>query len=171
MYRRKGIAELIEAFAQIALDFPEAHLYLVGNGPDRAIFETQAQITPVSDRIHFEGFQPEPQRYLKATDIFVLASLREPFGLVLSEAREVGCAIIATEVDGIPEALDGGQAGLLVPPGDSHTLATALSQLLSNPEMLHRWKHQAQQNLESLTVAHVSEETLKVYRELTTDRD
>jgi len=171
MYRRKGIAELIEAFGQIALDFPEAHLYLVGNGPDRAIFETQAQITPVSDRIHFEGFQPEPQRYLKATDIFVLASLREPFGLVLSEAREVGCAIIATEVDGIPEALDGGQAGLLVPPGDSHTLATALSQLLSNPEMLHRWKHQAQQNLESLTVAHVSEETLKVYRELTTDRD
>ena len=47
MYRRKGIAELIEAFAQIAADFPDAHLYLVGNGPDREMFEAQAQSTAV----------------------------------------------------------------------------------------------------------------------------
>jgi glycosyltransferase involved in cell wall biosynthesis len=166
MYRRKGIAELIDAFAQIALDFPDAHLYLIGNGPDRALFEAQAQNTPVADRIHFEGFQPEPQRYLLATDIFVLASHREPFGLVLSEAREAGCAIIATDVDGIPEALDGGQAGLLVPPADSQALAAALVQLLSDPNVLHTWKKQAQHNLDWLTAGRVNEETLAVYREL-----
>lgn len=167
MYQRKGITELINAFSQIGLDFPEAHLYLVGNGPDRAQFEAQAQITPVADRIHFEGFQTEPQRYLLATDIFVLASRREPFGLVLSEAREAGCAIIASDVDGIPEALDSGRAGLLVPPADSPALAAALSQLLSDPNLLHRWKDQAQQNLEWLTVERVNEDTLAVYRELT----
>ena len=168
MYRRKGIAELIEAFAQIAAEFPDAHLYLVGNGPDREMFEAQAQSTAVSDRIHFEGFQSEPQRYLLATDIFVLASHREPFGLVLSEAREAGCAIVASNVDGIPEALDDGQAGILVPPSDSQSLAAALSQLLSDSKMLHGWKDQAQQNLESLTTERVNEETLAVYRELTT---
>jgi glycosyltransferase involved in cell wall biosynthesis len=169
MYKRKGIGELIDAFAQIALDFPEAHLYLVGNGPDREMFEVQAQSTPVADRIHFEGFQPEPQRYLLATDIFVLASHREPFGLVLSEARETGCAIIACNVDGIPEALDGGQAGILVPPANSPALAAALAKLLSDPNMLHSWKEQAQHNLERLRVARVHEETLAVYRELITD--
>ena len=168
MYQRKGIAELIDAFAEIAEDFPQAHLYLVGNGPDRAMFEAQAQTTPVADRIHFEGFQPEPQRYLLAIDIFVLASHREPFGLVLSEAREAGCAIIASNVDGIPEALDSGQAGILVTPRDSHAFAAALRQLLSSPDLLQKWKDQARQNLERLTVERVSQETQAVYRELTT---
>jgi glycosyltransferase involved in cell wall biosynthesis len=168
MYRRKGIAELIEAFAQIAADFPEAHLYLVGNGPHREMFEAQAQSTAVSDRIHFEGFQPEPQRYLLATDIFVLASHRDPSPLVIPEAREAGCAIIASDVDGIPEALSGGQAGLLVPPSNSQSLAVALRQLLSDPSLLHKGKNKAKNNLDCLSVSRVNEETLAVYRQLTT---
>jgi glycosyltransferase involved in cell wall biosynthesis len=101
----------------------------------------------------------------------VLASHREPFGLVLSEAREAGCAIVASDVGGIPEALDGGQAGILVPPADSHALAETLVQLLSNPNLLHKWKDQAQNNLEWLNVARVNEETSAVYRELVKHHD
>lgn len=163
MYQRKGIAELIAAFAQI--DFPNAHLYLVGNGPDKSIFEAQAQNTAVSDRIHFEGFQLEPQRYLLATDIFVLASHRDPSPLVIPEAREAGCAIIATNVDGIPEALDNGEAGILVPPMDSQAIAATLTQLLAQPDLLQKWKNQAKQNLERLRVSRVNQETLAVYDE------
>ncbi len=166
MFERKGIAELIEAFAQIAENFSDAHLYLVGDGPDRTKFEMQAQKTPVAHRIHFEGFQSEPQRYLLATDIFVLASHRDPCPLVISEAREAGCAIVASDVDGIPEALDGGQAGLLVPPADSHALATTLEILLGDLDMIDRWKERAQHNLKRLTTARVNEETLAVYSEL-----
>jgi glycosyltransferase involved in cell wall biosynthesis len=171
MYQRKGIAELIDAFEQIGLDFPEAHLYLVGNGPDRSLFEAKAQSTPVANRIHFQGFQPEPQRYLLATDIFVLASHRDPSPLVIPEAREAGCAIIASNVDGIPEALNGGQAGLLVPPADSHALATALTQLLSLPNVLHTWKDKAKHDLKWLTVARVNEQTIAVYQDLLTSRN
>lgn len=170
MYKRKGITELIDAFAQIALDFPAAHLYLVGDGPDRVLFEARARTTSVGDRIHFERFQPQPQRYLLATDVFVLASYQEPFGLVLSEAREAGCAIVASNVDGIPEALDNGNAGILVPPADSHALAAVLVQLLGNPNLLQKWKEQAQRNLEHLTAARVHEETLKVYHEVIHER-
>lgn len=166
MFHRKGISELIDAFAQIALNFPDAHLYLVGEGPDRPVFEARAQRTSVSDRIHFVDFQPELKRYLLATDIFVLASHRESFPLVIPEAREAGCAIVATAVDGTPESLDGGQAGLLVPPKDSQALAAALAQLLSNPDVLREWKHRSQHNLEWLSLARVNEETLSVYREL-----
>ncbi|MEH2302759.1 MAG: glycosyltransferase family 4 protein [Nostoc sp.] len=169
MYQRKGITELIAAFEQIASDFPQAHLYLVGNGPDKQLFEAQAQATSVKERIHFEGFQPEPQRYLISCDIFVLASHRDPCPLVLSEAREAGTAIIGTQVDGIPEALDNGQAGLLVPVKDSNALAGVLVQLLSNADMLHEWKQRANQNLQSLSVARVHQETLAVYRELITE--
>jgi glycosyltransferase involved in cell wall biosynthesis len=166
MYRRKGIAELIAAFAEVATEFPQVHLYLVGNGPDRSIFEAQAKATSVCDRIHFEGFQPQPQRYLQSTDIFVLVSHREPFGLVLSEARDAGCAIIASEVDGIPEALDDGQAGILVPPGDVQALAGAIARLLREPDLLTTWQKRAQDNLQWLSVARVHEETLAVYHQV-----
>ncbi|MBD2504279.1 glycosyltransferase family 4 protein [Anabaena azotica] len=166
MYQRKGISELIAAFAQIASDFPQAHLYIVGNGPEKHIFEEKAQATGFSQRIHFAGFQPEPQRYLLAADIFVLASHRDPSPLVIPEAREAGCAIIATNVDGIPEALDNGRAGVLVPVKDSSALANALTKLLSQPSLLHHWQDQAQQNIDRLTVGRVNQETLAVYSEL-----
>ncbi|CAA9305229.1 Glycosyltransferase [uncultured Leptolyngbya sp.] len=165
MYHRKGIADLIAAFEQLAA-FPDVHLYLIGNGPDRAEFEAQAQQTAVADRIHFEGYQAEPQRYLHATDIFVLASRQEPFGLVLSEAREAGCAIIASNVDGIPEALDGGAAGMLVPAANPTALAEAIAPLLRDPDLLETWKGRSRQNLDWLKVSRVHTETLEVYAEL-----
>lgn len=168
MYERKGIGELIDAFVEIAPDFPGAHLYLVGDGPDYTMFEAKAQSTPFASRIHFEGFQPEPQRYLLSTDIFVLASYCESFGLVLTEAREAGCAIIASDVDGIPETLDNGRAGILVPPKDSHALAATLATLLSNSEQLDQWKVRAKLNLERFSATRVSQETLAVYDELIT---
>jgi glycosyltransferase involved in cell wall biosynthesis len=166
MFQRKGIAELIAAFEQLAVTVPEAHLYLVGNGPDLPKFIAQAQRTSVSDRIHFEGFQPQPSRYLNATDVFVLASHREPFGLVLSEARAAKCAIVASQIDGIPEALDSGEAGLLVPPGHVETLANTISQLLSDPSLLNTWKMRSHQNLEWTQVSRMHQETLAVYQEL-----
>ncbi len=166
MYQRKGIAELIAAFEQVTLTIPKAHLYLVGNGPDRPKFMAQAQRTAVADRIHFEGFQPQPVRYLQATDVFVLASHQEPFGLVLSEARAARCAIVASQVDGIPEALDSGEAGLLVPPGHIERLANTISQLLSDPGLLDAWKSRSHQNLEWTQVSRMHQETLAVYQEL-----
>jgi glycosyltransferase involved in cell wall biosynthesis len=166
MYQRKGIGELIDAFVEIAADIPDAHLYLVGDGPDRVMFEEKVQRTPLVNRIHFEGFQNEPQRYMLATDIFVLASYYESFGLVLTEAREAGCAIVASNVDGIPETLNNGQAGILIPPQDSHILAGTIVSLLNNSYELYKWKHLAQQNLERFHVSRVNEETVAVYREL-----
>ncbi|AFY45114.1 glycosyltransferase family 4 protein [Nostoc sp. PCC 7107] len=169
MYTRKGIAELIAAFIKIAPKFPEAHLYLVGDGPDRSIFEAIVENIPCAklrQRIHFEGFQPEPQRYMLATDIFVLASYCESFGLVLTEAREASCAIVASDVDGIPETLDNRQAGILVPPKDSQSLANVLTQILGDPVQLQYWQNRAKQNLERFKAARVHEETMNVYREL-----
>jgi glycosyltransferase involved in cell wall biosynthesis len=165
MFHRKGIAELIAAFVDVADEFPKAHLYLVGNGPDRSQFEAQAQQSSVATRIHFEGFQTEPQRYLLSTDIFVLVSHKDPSPLVIPEAREAGCAIIGSDVDGIPEALDLGKAGLLVPPADSQQLADALRRLLQDPELLAAWRTKALTNIEWLSVQRVSQETLNIYQQ------
>jgi glycosyltransferase involved in cell wall biosynthesis len=163
LYERKGIRELIEAFAAIAASRPDVQLHIVGDGPDREAFRAAASVTPVADRIHFAGFQRDPRRWLESADIFVLASRSEPFGLVLAEAREAGLAVIGTHVGGIPEVLEDGRAGILVPPHDPGALAAALGQLLDSPDELLRWRRLARSNLGWLSVKRMAEETVGVY--------
>lgn len=167
--QRKGIYELIDAFKQIADEFPNAHLYLVGEGSDRPLLENQIRDSLLAQRIHFEGFQPEPQKYLLSTDIFVLASHREPFGLALAEAREAGCAVIGSNVDGIPEVLENGQAGILIPPGNSAALAKEITKLLGDSSLLGQWKERAQSNLHWLSVEREHQEVIALYNELVAD--
>ena len=166
MNYRKGIEELILAFNMIAGEVTSAHLYLVGDGPERKLFEQQADQSPFRDRIHFEGFQRQPQAYMLSSDIFVLASRRESFGLVLTEAREVGCAIVASDIDGTSEALEGGEAGMLVPPRNPAALGSAMRLLLGNDQLRRDWQKKARQNIEAFTTTRMAEEVEKIYREL-----
>ena len=165
MYHRKGIGELITAFSQIVAEVGNASLYIIGDGPDRAEFEAQGRATPHADRIHFLGFCRDPALLLAQADVFVLASRKDPMPLVIPEAREAGCAIVATNVDGIPEGLDHGEAGILVPPRDPNALAAAIAALLMNPERLTAWRERARSNLDWLHVERTALETMRVYEE------
>ncbi len=166
MMHRKGIAELITAFELLLPDFPDAHLYLVGEGPERRLFEAQAASSAAAKHIHFEGLQPDPRPYLLSTDIFVLASRRESFGLALIEARQAGCAIVASEVDGIPELLHHGELGLLVPPQNPPALAAAIRTLLLDPARRDALKQKARDHLEPFTTTRMAAEVFAVYEEL-----
>jgi glycosyltransferase involved in cell wall biosynthesis len=166
MYHRKGIGVLLDAFARIEASTPPAHLYLIGNGPDRAEFEAQAARLNLSGRVHFLGFQTDAPAFLAQTDVFTLASLRDPFPLVVIEAREAGCAIVASNVDGIPEALGFGDAGVLVPPGDVGVLTGALQSMLTDKVARENWKAQARANLEWLQVSRVSSDYVSIYEEV-----
>ena len=83
--------------------------------------------------------------------------------MVILEAREAGCAIIGSDVDGIPEALDGGKAGILVRPRDRDALAQALRELLGTPKRLEAWRRAARVDLERWTVARMQRETDELY--------
>jgi glycosyltransferase involved in cell wall biosynthesis len=163
MNHRKGIAELLTAFDDVAKHVPQVHLYLVGDGPEKEIFQQQANASAFRNRIHFEGYQSTPQSYMRVADIFVLASRRESFGLVLIEARQAGCAIVATDIDGIPEALDGGAAGLLVPPANSAALAAGLTRLLENPAERALWQQRARIGIGEFTYMAMTAKVLDVY--------
>lgn len=164
MNDRKGIPELIEAFGRLCDAHPTAHLYLVGDGPQRAEYEALARSSPASARIHFAGFQRDPTPWLRATDLFVLASRRESFPIVIGEARAAGCAIVATDVDGVPESLDDGRAGLLVPARDPGRLAEALGGLLADPSRRARQAAAAREGLERFHVTRMVDETVTLYR-------
>jgi glycosyltransferase involved in cell wall biosynthesis len=165
LYERKGVADLIAAFDGVVAAHPSAHLYIVGEGPDRLRFEAQAAASTAREHIHFEGFCAAPRPYLRAAAVFVLASHAEPGGLVLPEARDCGCAIVATAVDGTPELLDGGRAGVLVPPKDPAALAHAITSLLDDPAEQARWRAAAVANLDWLRIERQHRETLAVYED------
>jgi glycosyltransferase involved in cell wall biosynthesis len=165
MHPRKGVTDLIEAHAQVIKSSDDAHLYLVGDGPFRERYQKLAeQLAP--GRITFCGYSDDPRTYLADSDIFVLPSHSDPAPLVMSEAREAGCAIIGADVGGIPELIEHGKAGILVPPKNPDRLAEAILSLLNEPDYLSEMRNRSKYNIEKMTVARVTEETIRVYREL-----
>lgn len=166
MYKRKGIGDLICAFGQVADEFPTASLHLLGWGPDLEYFQQLASSVNGAERIHFRGFVAKPHLVLRDAAVFVLASHTEAFSLAIAEAREAGCAIIATEVGGVPELLEHGRAGILVPPHNPNCLAQSLRHLLRDPVELEAWRSAARSNLGWLSSARMNDETLDVYSSL-----
>lgn len=165
LHARKGVDYLMEAFRLIQAETP-CFLNIVGDGPDRTRLEAVAAASGFGDRIVFHGSLSNPRQILAESDIFVLASLAEPFGLVNVEARSMGCAVVATAVGGVVEALDGGAAGTLVPPADARALGRAISDLLRDPDKLRKARARAGQNLERFKVERLYEEYRSVYEAL-----
>jgi glycosyltransferase involved in cell wall biosynthesis len=168
LHPRKGVDILIEAFGRAAPKIPSARLYLIGSGPFRAAYEEQAARGGCADRIIFVGPRNDPRPWLQGADLLVLPSRAEPAGLVLAEAREAGCAIIASNVGGIPEMLDGGRAGILVPPERPDLLAEALVRVLRDPAVLAEWQEKARQGVERFQVNRMVRDYLSLYREVLT---
>ncbi|AET89432.1 glycosyl transferase [Burkholderia sp. SFA1] len=178
MYRRKGIADLLSAFTLVReqaaneRDFlPEPHLYLVGEGPDRGSLEALADRLGIAAVTHFTGFVPDARPYFANADVFALLSHQDPSPLVIAEAREAGCAIVATRVGGIPEMLDDGAAGVLVPAGDIMQAAEKLHWLLLDRPARAQFAARARQNLQPLSVERVSAEYMAIYQQTLAERD
>ncbi|EWY36606.1 hypothetical protein N825_09805 [Skermanella stibiiresistens SB22] len=166
MFQRKGITELLTAFEAISEKVPGANLYLVGDGPDLAEFQAHAATLKSHPRIHFPGFRSDFQAYMREAAVFVLASRLDSFPLVLIEAREMGSAIIGTQVGGVPELLNHGKAGLLVPPHDADALAGAMLRVLTEPETAARLKRGAVEDLDRFRLEHMVRNVDTVYAEL-----
>jgi len=164
LHPRKGVDDLINAFKTVSATVPTAFLYLVGSGPYREAYTELASQTGVGGRIQFCGGQADPRPYLLGSDLFVLPSHSEPAALVLAEAREAGCAIIATSVGGNSEMLDGGKAGVLVPPRRPDLLAKAIINALTDKTVLADMRTRSRSNLNFFTVDRASLECLSVYQ-------
>jgi len=161
--KRKGVDNLIEAFSLIASRISHWGLYIAGDGPERPALEAIAHRAGLADRVHFLGYVDNPRQLLENTDIFVLASRAEPFGLSLVEARHAGCAVVGTRVGGIPELLEFGRAGALVAPDDSSELAKALIALATEATALATAQQNAKRNIEHFNIRRVADDYLRIY--------
>ncbi len=128
----KGLAYLIEAAALLKKKEPEVLFAIAGEGSERAKLEALIREKGLGDSFFLLGHVQDAGRALKGFDIFVLPSLSEGLGYVIIEAGYARLPVIASMIGGIPEIIEHGKNGVLVPPRDPENLAQALEELLKN---------------------------------------
>jgi glycosyltransferase involved in cell wall biosynthesis len=137
--REKGHDTLLAALPAIAARHPGAQLLVVGSGPEEARLRLRADALGVAGSVVWAGWRSrvELQALRGAMDVAVVPSTSEGFGLSAAEAAAAGLPVVATAVGGLPEVVDHGVTGLLVPAGDPAALAAAIGRLLED-EALRR---------------------------------
>jgi glycosyltransferase involved in cell wall biosynthesis len=132
MSPEKGVDVLIEAFPR--LEASDAHLLLVSDGPDAAKCRALAAQLGVADRVHFLGTRSDVPRIFHAASVVVVPSLwDEAFGLVVVEAMAAGRPVVVTRAGAMPEIVDHGRCGVVVPKRDPAALVAVLDDLLAAP--------------------------------------
>ena len=126
----KGHPTLLEAWVQIAAAVSDASLLVIGEGSRHEALEAMAVDLGVADRVVFTGRRDDVPAVTAALDVAVLPSYREALGLTILEAMALSRPIVASNVGGIPEMVEDGITGLLVPPHDADALAAAVIRLL-----------------------------------------
>src|SRR5207245_5478451 len=120
------------ALPAILRSFPNLHYVIVGSGEPAYERTLQGVVSRLGleNRVHFMGFQNVVYPYLAALNLYVHPALMEGFGIAVLEAMAMRKPVVATTTGGLPEIVQDGQTGLLVPPGEPNVLAQAIVSLL-----------------------------------------
>ncbi len=134
---RKGVHHLLTALAMVASEIPQAHLWIIGkaSNPDYAAqLQQQVEHLDLSARVSFVDHMPQADlaAYMAQARVFVLPTYSEGMPKVVVEAMLCGTPVIASAVDGIPEIVQDGVQGYLVPPGDVDALAERLRRIFDD---------------------------------------
>ena len=148
----KRLDVLLEAHAIVCRHRPDARLVLAGDGPCRAELTALAARLGLGDRVTFLGRRTDVDSILRAADICVLSSDREGSPLLMFECMAASRPLVATRVGGIPDVVQDGETGVLVPPSDPPALADALLRLIDDPDQRARMGAAAHSRLTDYTI-------------------
>jgi glycosyltransferase involved in cell wall biosynthesis len=135
LFSRKGYEVMLTALPSILSAFPAAHYLVIGTGEADHERKLRARVAALGleDRVHFAGFQAAVDDFLAAFTVYVHPALMEGFGIAVLEAMAMERPVVATLTGGLPEIVNNGETGLLVPSGDAPALAEAVIALLRDP--------------------------------------
>jgi glycosyltransferase involved in cell wall biosynthesis len=131
----KGHHCVIEAAPLILRRFPQATFVFIGEDTTEGALPALAECHGLGDHFRFIGFREDPRPYLNAADLLLQPSLSEGLPWAILEAMSLGKPVIASKVGGIPEVIEHGVNGYLIPPADNNALAQAVIELLSHPQL------------------------------------
>jgi glycosyltransferase involved in cell wall biosynthesis len=140
LFPRKGIRFLLEAGAQLKPRFPDLQIVLAGDGFERPELARLATELGIASQVTFLGWVPNEELppYYRAAAVSVIPSLEEGFGIPAAEAMGCEVPVVASDAGGLPEVVEDGVTGLVVPRGDATALAGAIGTLLADPERRRR---------------------------------
>jgi glycosyltransferase involved in cell wall biosynthesis len=155
---------LVETCKELADRKVRARLFVAGDGEMLPGLRALSKQLGVEDRIHWLGNVPDPKSLLQASDIFVLASTGEAFGLVLAEAMACGVPIVGSRHGSLLEVVDEGKTGLLVRPLDAKAFAGAIERLAGDVDLRRKMGRQAAEHVRAkFTIEKVVAETIRIY--------
>jgi N-acetyl-alpha-D-glucosaminyl L-malate synthase BshA len=143
----KRVNDLVTAFAQIADEVPDVDLLLIGDGPTRPEVDRLIRKFELNNRIRCPGFKRDVYQYLRCSEAFALSSELEGAPLSLLEAMSCALPVISTAVGGIPEIIQDGENGLLVPFGDIDAYADKLYAILTDSSLAMELGQAARQTI------------------------
>lgn len=130
---QKGCEFLVRAAPEVIAANPQTRFVIVGDGPERARLETLARELDVNTHVEFAGYDPAPAARMRGMTVLAVPSVYEPLGMVSLEAMALGLPVVGAAVGGIPEVIEDGRTGILVPPRDPRRLAQALLEVIAAP--------------------------------------
>jgi glycosyltransferase involved in cell wall biosynthesis len=162
----KGVDTLAKA-ALLLPDSPSIHTIILGKGPEEARLK---ELTKTDDRVHLCGFRDDAARIITGADIFVMPSIsREGMPRGLIEAMIQGIPPIVSRVGGLPEIVEDGKSGIVIPPQDPQALADAILSLANNPDKRRELGIAARERILShFGIETTIEKTLQLYQSLIT---
>jgi glycosyltransferase involved in cell wall biosynthesis len=159
LHPHKGLPYLLEAFARVQPQFPDASLILIGTGPLENELHEWVRRQELQN-VRFEGWVSSKDRlrtYHAASEFSVVSSLRESFCIAAAEAMACGRPVLGTKVDGLLEQVVDGENGFLVAPADSAALAAQMARMLGSPELCQsmgqRARHVVEQHFSDRAVS------------------
>jgi glycosyltransferase involved in cell wall biosynthesis len=130
--REKALDMLLRGAALLTSRFPGLRVLIAGEGPERPGLERLRDCLGLGDAVVFLGFRADVPAVLATTDVAVFSSASEGSPLAVMEAMEAARPIVATRVGGVPDLIEDGVQGILVPPGDPSALAAAVARALED---------------------------------------
>ncbi len=167
----KGLPYLLRGFAEFIRTHKDYSLVMVGERLEGGIDPSLIRLSEtlgIRDKVKFTGRLPdrEVKKILSTARCLVLPSLAEAFGMTVLEGMAAGTPVIATNVGGIPEVLQDGWNGLLVPPADPASLANSIDRLVSDPKLSRTLTANGMKTCEQFTWEQTARKTLEVYEQV-----
>jgi glycosyltransferase involved in cell wall biosynthesis len=166
---KKGFDVLLRAFAEVRRSgIRGVDLLIAGDGPEKGRLQALVSKLELNGWVHFIGYLDETQkpRVIAGARVFICPSLREPLGIVNIEAMAVARAVIASDVDGIPDLIEPGRNGLLFPRNDATVLSSHIQTLLNNPELARSMGEAGREKAAEYTWAKITKMYLEIYQQL-----
>ncbi len=147
----KRVGDVIKVFNRVLKEKP-AKLLMIGDGPEREAAEKQCRELGICDQVFYLGKTKAVEKLLAVSDLFILPSETESFGLAALEAMAAGVPVISSNTGGLPEVVESGKVGFMAPVGEVDQMAKHALTVLKDDETLRRFKNAAYGHAENFSM-------------------